>query len=1629
MLPAASSVVLVATQHMCSIADTTALLLALEQLKEPWTKCRLELASRALIVKALSLQQKPDQKMSLSSVIQQYLKDFPSETVQCIIHAYDLSFQEPNSFSFFKNLYEACNTVPSFVSLLLQISRLPAMPNLCLLVHLLFLEKTHRNNMNIQNQLLLLYETTGTNLITVLIDMLKEYANKRYYVIDDPQLALIVTQFLKYLMTTYEVPPALKQSFVSVLSLMDPSLVMSNDVYQAKQWLNAWLSATSPDRMSHLINRLLAGNNSEEGQSIISTVEEQAFGLLKFVQDMPENELMNLIRLIEILAQNQLIPQENLLYIMQFECAAWKEELPRASVLFAQHLLNRIMPSLCLIPDFIPGLLNSAPIMQIPPLYNELKRGYAQFRKPSALDAGMVSPPMEVKEVSPALSPEEQEALKRRRAELVKDIEVIPVEPVVLNQDESVKNRVSILINNLTVMNIDQKTGELEALITPELEKWFVDYFVRSRVERQNNYHSLYVKLLSKLEASGRLSLVEEVLQKSIIVSKEIIHAEAKSFSDQHNLLRCMGEWLGLISIGRDVYLSQLHLNLTDELLIAFYHKRLLYVFEFVCYLLRGCKTSTVMHPPQPWLMALLSLLKELTMVPGISKVLGRVYKNMMDFVPFNDNDVKIRKSDLFLAIPEVANNPDFTSEASQNEVIAFFRQRYPREMEVLLDGDHHASFPQKTYHEFVPKTQANGQGPNAPGAPVSMEPQLMVTFGDEVKSLNPQQQAEMRSVFLEKMSEIVKSYNQGMGITHFQIATSSLHAMYVRDLLDVTSTADVLTCLEKAAKTVTESLLFTSLHLIEKGLLNQLFDVFRSVSALVPDTMIITVVKTNMPMLINVLLYRLRTSVMKNVKDIVTNDREMNPRNVNELGRSASRGKFLQLDGVTENERVDNGALNETQKNVYLKMVNVPALTEALMSEEELANTSVLANYQWIIDVIRRLFSSETPVFFWDTRFVQSKQINSTLQECNRLFKVIEGRHIASEDAKLISILISVIRNSSFSMNYHMMAEVVELAALFAANGVADVSSHITACALEALSTAEQRSSIVSLLLLLAGKGLLDVTQMDGFFMKVMRANSMINDMTRVLFLCFVDLVLTHEAVKVEELPLTMREIRAVAKKEEGKRLFRFENKMWSYENLLKALEEKATVIEQRNALAEVLKGESVVKLMKLFSDAIRAVKAKENVAEREEAFATFLTAFDSTLQTQSSVTAFAAMYAMLTTSLQTALAGYNTYYDCAAPDALARVFSMLVHREKDANHRVLAFKAEMECLQAFFYHSHDFNEPRFLPAFFLRLLIGLLKMVVIAELEEATRDELLFLFSSFLHATAPTNTPIFVTNWLQIVSMPQLLYMMINSKKPKLMALENEIVLSLLLYTPPLYSQDIKSISEVLLNRIVDFIHVLLVSFPGFMVRRASEYCQLVPEELRYDILYDCPLECNPAMARMGDESFLDKAWSTRIEPTMKYKQDLERVSLVDAAEKVMMSKDVGNNLQMIHRVIEMSDASPLITVRALVMFWVMEEKRIHDSVEGTVSVKLPEECLILFFDEMNVYPKLKVEVIVTLEDFIRFPCKETELFMNTFIGLYRRMDPDTQRLMMDGMYRRNKLYNGQLGIVMTLNNIQRN
>ena len=1597
------SAINVACQHMRNVLDITVLLLALVQLKEPWSDGRFELASFAILYKTLSLKQKPDQKRSLASIMQQYLSEYPAETTQCILRAYEQSCHDPAYAVFFNLLYDACSNIPRFIPALLQISRLPDVPNLRLLLHLIFLEALNHGNVNVQEQLGILLRATGITLIKLLLQLLDEYANKHFFVLSDPNLVLEVIQFVKFVMSESDVPPALKQTFLNLMAVLKPAFAAPTGSLQAKQWLQAWLSMTIPEKRELLVSKLLAMTKTEDGLALVQLIGNEAVHLLMRLDNLQQHERLNLRDLILLLLSNQLLPSEQLDAVIFFECLVWKGELSRPLLLFGQDLLDSILPYLCAMPNYVPYLLSTNALQQTPRLYNELLQAYTQYKKNSAA-------------VEVNLTAEELARLKKHQAELAKPIEPLETEAVAEPQDEHVKTRVSVLINNTTAVNIEAKTAELVPLIAQGSEAWFADFFVRSRVSRQNNYHELYLELLRRLEAQCGPLLGEEVLRKSMVVAKEILHADDKTFAEQHTVLRCMGEWLGSITLARDVCLSQLHLNLTEELLAAFAHKRLLYTFEFVCYVLRGCKKSAVMHPPQPWLMALLSLLKELTLVPGVNKNLLRIYQNMMDFVPFDDAAVPLLESELFLVIPEVANNPDFTAEASQAEVVGFFKDRYPV-MVKLADGEAHASFTQKkAYPEFIPKS-------------AQAEPQLTVTLGEEVKTLTLQQQNEIQAMVHEKMAQLVGMYNKGIGVSHCQIAIASLHAMYMRDLVEVRSVVEVLACLEKAAKTITESLLYSTLHMIEKEFLESLYGYFRDASDMVTDAMINAIVKNSMPSIAAVLAHALQTYVMKSLREMVVKEHDVNLRNVTERGKTMPLAQFLSLEGITENERVTGGVLTEAQRGVYEKLAGAPLLTEAVMSEEELTSVSVSMNYLRIADLMRGLLSADSNAMMWHTRPTQHREVKRALEDCERFLESIEGRHLPGEDAKLLEMLLSVVHSPDFFLNYHLMGEVVELAALFAAHGVGEVRYNVTALALEALSVTKQRALVVSFLLLLAGKKLLDAAQLDAFFTKIIRSNSLMNELRRTLFLCFVDLVLTHEAVAVEELPATMREIRAIARMDEGKRVFRFENKMWSYELLLAALEKKAEVVHQRAQLLDALKTDSAIKLSRLMTECIALTQGAQDVAKTEEAFAALTAAFDAALQAPAPLPVFAGLYALLLTALQQfAQAAYGpSFSSYAAVDAVVRALSGFVTREMGTN-RVVVFKAELECLQALFFRAHDFNDPPFLPPFFLRLLLGLLKSVVVAEADEATRDELLLAFSSFLYATAPTNAPLFVVYWLQVVSMPQLLYLMIDAKKPKLVALENDIVLRLLMYTRPLYVQDIKRLSERLLKRIYEFINCLLASFPGFMVRRASEYCLLVPDELRYDILYDCPPECNPALAKLGDDGFLERAWATRVEPTMKYRQDLERVNLVDAAEKVMMSREVGNSLQMIHHVFEVPDLMQVITLRALVMFWVMEEKPIRDRVDAGVSVKPPEECLILLFDEMITVPNLKMEVIMTLEDYIRFPCKETELFMNTFIGLYRRMDPDTARMMMEDMYRRSKRSNGQMGIVMTLNNIQR-
>ena len=74
------------------------------------------------------------------------------------------------------------------------------------------------------------------------------------------------------------------------------------------------------------------------------------------------------------------------------------------------------------------------------------------------------------------------------------------------------------------------------------------------------------------------------------------------------------------------------------------------------------------------------------------------------------------------------------------------------------------------------------------------------------------------------------------------------------------------------------------------------------------------------------------------------------------------------------------------------------------------------------------------------------------------------------------------------------------------------------------------------------------------------------------------------------------------------------------------------------------------------------------------------------------------------------------------------------------------------------------------------------------------------------------------------------------------------------------------------------------------------------------------------------------------------------------------------------------------------------------------------------------VNYNREYEAAIFNILADFIRFPCKETKLFMKTYCGLYCIMDNESKKLMMEVMRRRLDGPNGQYGARLTLQNMQK-
>lgn len=175
---------------------------------------------------------------------------------------------------------------------------------------------------------------------------------------------------------------------------------------------------------------------------------------------------------------------------------------------------------------------------------------------------------------------------------------------------EDVQDKVLFIVNNVSQSNLDSKLKELREWLEEHHHQWFADYLVVNRAKLEPNYHDLYLELLDKF---GHKGLANEVLRETYINIIRLLNAETTMTNNsERSHLKNLGMWLGGLTLAKDKPIKFKNISLKDLLIEGWETDRLSVVLPFVCKILEQVTKSTVFHPPNPWIMAVLRLLKEL---------------------------------------------------------------------------------------------------------------------------------------------------------------------------------------------------------------------------------------------------------------------------------------------------------------------------------------------------------------------------------------------------------------------------------------------------------------------------------------------------------------------------------------------------------------------------------------------------------------------------------------------------------------------------------------------------------------------------------------------------------------------------------------------------------------------------------------------------------------------------------------------------------------------------------------------------------------------------------------------------------------------------------------------------------
>ncbi|CAH0762465.1 unnamed protein product [Bemisia tabaci] len=177
---------------------------------------------------------------------------------------------------------------------------------------------------------------------------------------------------------------------------------------------------------------------------------------------------------------------------------------------------------------------------------------------------------------------------------------------------ETMQDKVAFIFNNLSQLNLQTKCDELHDVLTEEYWTWMAQYLVMKRASIELNFHVLYSNFLDVFKVPKVNEMVLKETHRNI---KVLLRSDKgiANFSDR-SLLKNLGHWLGMLTLGRNKPILQVDLDI-KSLLVEAYQKgqqELLYVVPFIAKILESCSKSKVFKPPNPWTLDLMNVLAEL---------------------------------------------------------------------------------------------------------------------------------------------------------------------------------------------------------------------------------------------------------------------------------------------------------------------------------------------------------------------------------------------------------------------------------------------------------------------------------------------------------------------------------------------------------------------------------------------------------------------------------------------------------------------------------------------------------------------------------------------------------------------------------------------------------------------------------------------------------------------------------------------------------------------------------------------------------------------------------------------------------------------------------------------------------